>query len=87
MGSATVLYFAVIRERVRLDEEQYALGPGCTLQGLLDQIASRHPMIEALLPICRVALNQHFTSDYSQLVTDGSEVALIPPVAGGRGDQ
>ena len=79
-----VLYFAVLRERLRREEEQLELAEGTTVGGLLDELARRHPPVESLRRHLQVARNRA-TARGHELLTDGDEVALIPPVAGGAG--
>ncbi len=77
-----LLYFAVVRERLRLDEELLELPDGGTVDALLDELSRRHPEIAALRAACKVAVNQELARGDHPL-SDGDEVALIPPVAGG----
>jgi MoaE-MoaD fusion protein len=81
----SVLYFAVARERTGLAEEPLPEipRPG-TVRALLGVLASRHPGLQPLLPHLRVAVNQVFVQ-LDDVVPEGAEVALIPPVAGGAG--
>jgi molybdopterin synthase catalytic subunit len=77
----TVLYFAAARERTGVPVEELDLG-GQTVGALKSQLGTRHSRLAAILPQCRVAVNQDFMGD-DDVVPDGAEVALIPPVAGG----
>jgi molybdopterin synthase catalytic subunit len=80
----TVLYFAVVRERLGTDREEVALPAGARVSDLLKLLVERHPPLEGLLPAVRVSVNQEFrANDFA--VRDGDEVALIPPVSGGAG--
>jgi molybdopterin synthase catalytic subunit len=79
-----VLYFAVVRERLGLSEEEVALPAGGTVGALLDALAARHEALGPLRPALKVAVNQAFVDD-GQALVDGDEVALIPPVSGGAG--
>jgi molybdopterin synthase catalytic subunit len=77
-----VLYFAVFRERLRRDEEEIDLPIGTTVGGAIDALAAQHEVIGKLRGRFRVAVNQDFADD-GHVLTDGDEIALIPPVAGG----
>ena len=77
-----VLYFAVLRERLKLDHEAVELPPGARVTDARAAIATRHPAIAALLPRVQVAVNRVTGDDARQLV-DGDELAFLPPVAGG----
>jgi len=79
-----ILYFAAARERAGCVEETLELPSPSTVRDLLAELSRRHPPLERLLPHLRVAVNQTFSSP-DDLVPDGAEVALIPPVAGGAG--
>lgn len=81
-----VLYFAAARERVGTDAEALEVssgaGGGVTVGDVLDAVSRAHPSFAHLRPHVRVAVNQEF-SHPEDPVPDGSEVAIIPPVAGG----
>jgi MoaE-MoaD fusion protein len=77
-----ILYFAVFRERLRRDEEEIDLPAGTTVAGAIDALAAQHEVIGKLRGRFRVAVNQDFADD-SHVISDGDEIALIPPVAGG----
>jgi molybdopterin synthase catalytic subunit len=47
-------------------------------------LAERHPRLSAVLPRCRIAVDQDFVPE-DAAVQDGAEVAVIPPVSGGAG--
>ena len=78
----TVLYFAVLRERLGIDEESLELAAGATVRDAIAALAREHAPIATLRTKFRVAVNQDFADDDHPL-TDGDELALIPPVAGG----
>ena len=77
-----VLYFAVVRERLRRDHESIELPDGATVAALLDELDRRHPGIAGLRRHLQVARNRDLVRLEAALA-DGDEVALIPPVAGG----
>ncbi len=77
-----VLYFAVLRERVKLDRESLELDAGARVSDARAAIAARHPTIAALLPRVQVAINR-VTGDDARALADGDELAFLPPVAGG----
>jgi molybdopterin converting factor subunit 1 len=81
----SVLYFAVFRERLGTDGERLDLTDGATVRTAIDALAAKHAAIEKLRGKFRVAVNQDFVDD-TQVLADGDELALIPPVAGGAGD-
>jgi MoaE-MoaD fusion protein len=77
-----VLYFAAARERAGTAKETIELPEGSNVGAALDELGRRHPPLAALVPHLRVAVNQEFAAR-SDLVPEGCELALIPPVAGG----
>ncbi|HZS40652.1 MAG TPA: molybdopterin converting factor subunit 1 [Polyangia bacterium] len=79
-----VLYFAVVRERLKLDGESLELADGATVDDLLDVLAARRAPLAALRAAVKVAVDREFVSGDHRLA-DGAEVALIPPVSGGAG--
>ena len=80
-----VLYFAVVRERLSLDEEYICLPEDAPVSELLKNLELRHPAIGSLLPKLNVAVNQTVVS-HAYKLAEGDEVALLPPVAGGSED-
>lgn len=78
----TVLYFAVFRERLGIDEEVLELPDGARVCDAVAALAARHEPIATLRTRFRVAVNQDFADDDLALA-DRDELALIPPVAGG----
>lgn len=77
----TVLYFAAARERAGTDREALDLA-GRTVEGALDEIVRLHPDLGPLRARLRVAVDQAFARP-EDVVSEGAEIALIPPVAGG----
>ena len=81
-----LLYFAWLRERVGLGQEDVAVPPGvATVADLVAWLRSRGPGYEAAFgttaPV-RCAVNQEFASP-DDAVNAGDEVAFFPPVTGG----
>ena len=82
----TVLYFAVLRERARLEREAVTLPAGSDVAAARAAITRLHPELAALLPRVQAAVNRAMAADACALA-DGDELALIPPVAGGSGEK
>jgi molybdopterin synthase sulfur carrier subunit len=82
-----LLYFAWVRERVGLDEERVALPAAVRdVRGLLSWLKTRGPGYAKALEkpeAIRVAVNQAH-AQLDDPVSDADEVALFPPVTGGR---
>ena len=75
-------YFAGAREATGLDSETIEIHPGTTLEALRTQLVERHPAVAPLVPDLRFAVGSAF-AEGGQVLQDGDEVALIPPVGGG----
>jgi molybdopterin synthase catalytic subunit len=78
----TVLYFAILRERARLERETLELAAGDDVAAARAAIAARHPELAPLLSRVQAAVNRTMASD-GHALAEGDELALIPPVAGG----
>lgn len=76
-----VLYFAACREPAGTSSEELDVG-GHTVDEVVRVIVEKHPGLAKIAPRCRVAVNQGFAKG-SDMVPDGAELALVPPVAGG----
>jgi molybdopterin synthase catalytic subunit len=79
-----VRYFAVFRERLRLDTEDIAVPDGADVAAAIAALCDRHEVIAKLRGRFQVAVNRAVVPQDTRL-TDGDELALIPPVAGGSG--
>jgi molybdopterin synthase catalytic subunit len=82
MPRVRVLFFALLRERVKCSEAEWTLAPGATVADLWDAVAAAHPQVGPLAGSVSFAVNQEY-ADRGQVLADGDEVALIPPVSGG----
>ncbi len=82
----TILYFAWMRERVGLSQEELQLPDEVTTVGeLADYLAGRGPGHASAFQnrrTVRCAVNQEF-ADPSVSLHPGDEVAFFPPVTGG----
>ena len=74
--------FARLREQAATDVEPVDLPAGATIRDVYAELRRRHPALEADLALIRPARNETF-ADWSDVVTDGDDVAFIPPVSGG----
>ncbi|WP_457639327.1 molybdopterin converting factor subunit 1 [Persephonella sp.] len=77
-----VLYFSVIKDRLKKSSETVELKEGSTVSDLLNTIKTHHPEIEETLKNIMVAVNEEYASTETPL-KEGDTVALIPPVSGG----
>lgn len=81
-----IRYFAWLRHRVGVAEEEVALPAGVTsLAALKEWLAGRHAGFAAALAlpgVIRCAVNQEYAPEDVELRPD-DEVAFFPPVTGG----
>ena len=75
-------YVAIIRERLGRSEELKSVAGGSRAGDVLDLIAGESPSMAGLMPAILVMVNQEY-APRDQILRDGDEVALIPPVSGG----
>ena len=79
----TVRLFAGLRERAGTDRVDVELASGATVADVLDAMAAT--AVGPLPPkSCVVAVNREYAAP-SDPVSEGDEVALVPPVSGGAG--
>ncbi len=74
-----MLYFASLRDAAGIGSEIVPVPPSLT--ALYEQLRARHGFALARDRL-RVAVDGVFV-DWATVVTDGAEVAFIPPVSGG----
>ena len=79
-----VLFFGMIRDVVGVREDSVEVPSGASLGSLYEQYAARFPRLREMSASTVLALNQQFSGPDAPL-SDGDEVALLPPVSGGSG--
>ena len=77
-----VLYFAILRERAGTRQESLDLPDRATLADLKTALAGRRPGLAPHLNHAVIAVNHDFAQP-EQLLADGDEVGIFPPVSGG----
>lgn len=81
---ARLLYFASLQELMGCREESLELPAEWSVADLLDHLEARQPALRKLRGRYRVAVDLEMANEARSLNGAG-EVALIPPVSGGRG--
>ena len=76
--------FAWVREVTGEDEIELDLPEGGTVADLRSRLAERFPVFAGRMESIAVSVNQEFAGD-ALTISSGDEVALIPPISGGRG--
>jgi MoaE-MoaD fusion protein len=79
---ARVLFFGMLREVVGLSAEEIDLPEGADLASVFERYAARQPRLRELAPSIVAARNLEFAG-LTTIVTDGDELAFLPPVSGG----
>src|SRR5262249_47327719 len=78
----SVLLFAALREAVGERRLTLDLADGATLRDLASCLGESYPSARPLLPTVAFAIDNEYVPGDSAL-SEGNEVALIPPVTGG----
>ncbi len=81
--------FATLKERAKQPTIALTLPLGIntfTVTQLRDLVTQQYPVLASLMPHAVVAINQAFAFD-EDVVKPNDEIALFPPVSGGRSDQ
>lgn len=75
-------YFAIVRELLGKSKETIELADGSTAGDALDLVVAASPRLNAAKSAFMVMVDQHYQPrDF--VLSDGVEVAIIPPVSGG----
>jgi MoaE-MoaD fusion protein len=78
-----ILAFATARDALGAEEIELELPPGSDLTRLRTALVSRDPRFEELWPRLAIAVDGRLVRGETKL-SEGQEVALLPPVSGGR---
>jgi molybdopterin synthase catalytic subunit len=77
-----LLFFGMVKDLVGRPSEDAEFPPGTDLRAIFDTYAARFPRLRELSSSIVMARNQEF-ADISTSITEGDEVAFLPPVSGG----
>lgn len=83
--NVTVRLFAGYRERAGKGSLSLDLPAQATVGALVDEVMRRHPNLTDEPDALVAAVNDEYR-DHGFMLSDGDEVALIPPVSGGAID-
>jgi molybdopterin synthase catalytic subunit len=81
-----VRLFALQRELAGTRELSLELADGATVETSWAAVVDRHPVLAPGRPSVRFARNGEY-ADATTPLADGDEIAFIPPVSGGAGDE
>jgi molybdopterin converting factor subunit 1 len=77
-----VKLFAAARELAGRVEVEVEASPGADVAELRELLAQQFPKLAALARRSLIAVNAEYAAD-NKPITEGDELALIPPVSGG----
>src|SRR5579862_4831373 len=79
---ARVLFFGLLKDVVQRSSEEIELPEGADLRVVFELYAARHPRLREMARSIVMARNQEF-AQLSTTLTEGDEIAFLPPVSGG----
>lgn len=79
---ARVLFFGILKEVVGKPSDDADFPDGANLGSVFDAYAERFPALRQMAGSIVAARNHEF-ADFSTAISDGDEVAFLPPVSGG----
>ena len=79
---AKVLFFATIREKVGMKETIIEFPQGTRISGIKTILREQFPNLDINRDSIVISLNHEFAFD-EDIVPDGAEIAIFPPVSGG----
>lgn len=80
-----VLFFGTLRDVMGKSSDSISLPDGADLSQLLERFTRDKAAIAALVPSLAIAVNEEYATRDMKL-HDQDEVALLPPVSGGKGE-
>ncbi len=81
---ARVLFFGILKDVTGRPSEDAEFPENADLHAVFDRYAAKFPQFRQMAPSIVVARNQEF-APLSAKLSDGDEVAFLPPVSGGVG--
>ena len=77
-----IAMFAAARELVQSDKLSVEIADDSTVKDLKQTLIVGHPTLGEIVPRSVISVDLEYAKD-DQILTESSEVALIPPVSGG----
>ena len=74
--------FASLKDAAKTSKIEVEIAENASVAQLLEAVARDFPALEKWLPHVRVAVNEEYATN-DQIVREGDDIALIPPVSGG----
>lgn len=82
MPTINVVFLGPSKDLANVSSLSLSLGEKCTVAAVKKALVERLPRLAPAMPSIRLAVNHSFAAD-DAVVSEGDEVALIPPVSGG----
>ena len=79
----TIRAFAIYRELLGKDELSLNIENNSTVEDVLEHLKKLYPKTSSLINISMFAVNQQYR-EITHILIDHDELALIPPVSGGK---
>ena len=86
MMKIRVLFFGVLKELIGRSMDTVELPPGARISDLLSSYAESSKRFQEMLPSMALSVNLEYVQG-DQPLREGDEIALLPPVSGGVGEQ
>jgi molybdopterin synthase catalytic subunit/molybdopterin converting factor small subunit len=81
-----VVYLGILKDHAGKGMELLELADGARVSDLWKQLTTKYPKFSAFANSAAVAVNQEYAPPATEL-KDGFEIALLPPVSGGTGEE
>jgi molybdopterin converting factor small subunit len=78
-----VRFFAAARAAAGIEAEELTVPAGTTVQGLVEQLASRNPQLERVLARCSYLCDGVAVRDTGMTLLNTQTLDVLPPFAGG----
>jgi molybdopterin converting factor subunit 1 len=78
-----VLFFGILKDAAGRESEVLPVVEGATASSVVEHYAAAMALAPGLWQSVAFAVNQHYCLP-NQVLREGDEVALLPPVSGGR---
>ena len=82
MHTIKILFFATFRTRAGMSSMELEVKKDSTVGELKEVLVAQIPALEASLHHTLLSINREFAF-YEEIIPEGAEVALFPPVSGG----
>lgn len=78
-----ILFFGPLRDAVGAESENIAIESPARLQEVIKRLRDLHPEAATIIDCSAVSVNLDYVNDENLLVSEGDEIAVVPPVSAG----